>query len=460
MTSTSTAMTAIAAPGLAGRGWTGCAIMRRWPILTLSLVTAPDRLARNYVHQVLLIEELAGHGCRVEFLDRPMSADPHDQLLLQIRGAVAEYERTLIAERMRRGRLAKLRAGTLLPWTTPAVRLPAGSRAAPRCGRGPGGARRGGAGRAAVRLVPGAGGNRVSACPAADRAGGGDPDGQTALERGQRPLDSAQPGLYRPGADQPHPVAPARRRKSAMLPAGPGVSHAPRPPEDWIEVPVPQIVSGETFARVQAKLDTNQQSAARNTRHEYLLRALVSCGACRLSCAARQSAAGYRYYLCRGHTDALRAAQGQRCTSRYIPAGQLDELVWADLCALLTDPAQVTHALARASGGAWLPQELQARQATIRQALGQLDRQLQRLLDAYLAEVIALPELERKRQELDRRRATLWPSSASWTPPPGNGWNWPPSPTGSRPSARPSAPGWPPPPSPSGGSWPNCSSTA
>jgi len=40
--------------------------------LDVVLVTAPDRLARNYVHQVLLIEELAGHGCRVEFLDRPM----------------------------------------------------------------------------------------------------------------------------------------------------------------------------------------------------------------------------------------------------------------------------------------------------------------------------------------------------------------------------------------------------
>ena len=61
--------------------------------LDVALVTAPDRLARNYVHQVLLIEELAAHGCQVEFLDRPMSDDPHDQLLLQIRGAVAEYER-------------------------------------------------------------------------------------------------------------------------------------------------------------------------------------------------------------------------------------------------------------------------------------------------------------------------------------------------------------------------------
>src|SRR5216110_3995558 len=86
--------------------------------LDVVVVTAPDRLARNYVHQVLLIDELAGRGCQVEFLDRPMSSDPHDQLLLQIRGAVAEYERTLIAERMRRGRQAKLRAGVLLPWTS------------------------------------------------------------------------------------------------------------------------------------------------------------------------------------------------------------------------------------------------------------------------------------------------------------------------------------------------------
>ena len=66
------------------------------------LVSAPDRLARKYVHQVLLLEELQGHGCRVEFLERPMSQDPNDQLLLQIRGAVAEYERTLIAERLAR----------------------------------------------------------------------------------------------------------------------------------------------------------------------------------------------------------------------------------------------------------------------------------------------------------------------------------------------------------------------
>jgi len=37
------------------------------------VITAPDRLARNYVHQVLLVEELQRYGAEVEFLDRPMS---------------------------------------------------------------------------------------------------------------------------------------------------------------------------------------------------------------------------------------------------------------------------------------------------------------------------------------------------------------------------------------------------
>ncbi|HXQ56293.1 MAG TPA: recombinase family protein, partial [Actinomycetes bacterium] len=375
--------------------------------LDVVLVTAPDRLARNYVHQVLLIEELAGHGCRVEFLDRPMSQDPHDQLLLQIRGAVAEYERTLIAERMRRGRLAKLRAGTLLPWTRP----PFGYRLDHERPRDA----------AAVRVEPGEAvlvaqlfdwylepqatvyrlARRLTDLGVATPTG--KPRWNAASVRGilRNPAYTGRALTNRSR------VAPARRRKSALLPVGPGTTHAQRPEEDWITVPVPPIIAEETFAQVQAKLDTNQQSAARNTRHEYLLRALVSCGACRLSCTARQSRAGYRYYLCRGHTDALRAAQGQRCNSRFIPAGQLDELVWADLCALLTDPAQVAHALQRARGGAWLPQELQARQAAIRHALSQLERQQQRLLDAYLAQVIGLDELQRKRQDLDRRHATL-----------------------------------------------------
>jgi site-specific DNA recombinase len=350
---------------------------------------------------------LARHGCRVEFLDRPMSQDPHDQLLLQIRGAVAEYERTLIAERMRRGRQARLRAGTLLPWT----RAPFGYRLDPQHPGEVAGVRVEPCEAVLVGqlfdwyLEPGATLYRLAkrltdlgvATPT------GKPRWNVASVRGmlRNPAYAGRAQTNRTRA------APARPRKSALLPVGPGQSHAPRPPEEWITVAAPPIVSEETFAQVQAKLDTNRQGAARNTRHPYLLRSLVSCGACRLSCTARTTQNGYNYYICVGRTDALRRAQGQRCTARYAPAEQLDELVWTDLSALLADPAQVAAALARARGGAWLPQELHARQRTIGQAVAQLERQQQRLLDAYLAEVVTLAEFERKRGELERRRVTL-----------------------------------------------------
>jgi site-specific DNA recombinase len=85
-------------------------------------------------------------------------------------------------------------------------------------------------------------------------------------------------------------------------------------------VTAPDRLARNYVRQVQAKLDASQRTALRSTRHEYLLRALVSCGACRLSCVVRQTGAGYRYYLCRGRTDGLGVAQGQRCTARYIPA--------------------------------------------------------------------------------------------------------------------------------------------
>ena len=75
------------------------------------MITAPDRLARKFVHQSLLLEELQANGCQVIFVERPMSNDPHDQLLLQIRGAVAEYERSLIADLMNPVYTGKVYAG-------------------------------------------------------------------------------------------------------------------------------------------------------------------------------------------------------------------------------------------------------------------------------------------------------------------------------------------------------------
>ncbi len=74
-------------------------------------VYSPDRLARRYAYQILLLEEFRKAACEVEFIERPISDDPHDQLLLQIQGAIAEYERAVLAERFRRGKLQKARDG-------------------------------------------------------------------------------------------------------------------------------------------------------------------------------------------------------------------------------------------------------------------------------------------------------------------------------------------------------------
>ena len=374
------------------------------------LITAPDRLARNYVHQMLLIDELVQRGCQLEFLDRPMSDDPHDQLLLQIRGAVAEYERNLIADRMRRGRQAKLRSGQLLPWT----RAPYGYVLDSERPRDP----------SRVRIDP-----VKAAIIEQIFAWYSDPQTPASLYMVAKrlsddhiPTPTGQPrwnvasirGILRSSAyiglaytGRTHP-APARRRKSALQRVGPGESHQPAPPEDWIAIAVPAIVSQETFDLAQARLDQNKQMARRNnTTHDYLLRGLVSCGGCKLACLGRCLHGGYDYYVCRGRTDALRTATGERCTARYIPATALDELVWQDLCQVLTEPSLISHELERAHRGEWLPQALQARRKTIQDALAHLERQQTRLLDAYLAEIIGRDEFERKRQEVQQTQNGL-----------------------------------------------------
>ena len=76
-------------------------------------VLAPDRLARRHAHQALLMEEFRRAGVSVIFLNRPIGASPEDDLLLQIQGVIAEYERAQILERGRRGRRHAARSGSV-----------------------------------------------------------------------------------------------------------------------------------------------------------------------------------------------------------------------------------------------------------------------------------------------------------------------------------------------------------
>lgn len=74
-------------------------------------VHSPDRLARNYAYQVLLLDEFQRLGMEVAFLNHALGQKPEDTLLLQVQGMVAEYERAKILERSRRGKLHAARQG-------------------------------------------------------------------------------------------------------------------------------------------------------------------------------------------------------------------------------------------------------------------------------------------------------------------------------------------------------------
>ena len=243
------------------------------------LITAPDRLARKYVHQMLLIEEFEGHGCQVHFVERPMSQDPNDQLLLQIRGAVAEYERMLIAERMRRGRQHRYRAGLLLPWTRP----PYGYRSDPDQPRNPSGVRVEEAEAVVVQALFGRyvqpGESLCSLSNYLKRLNVPSATGKTRWTTAalRRILSNpAYTGVVYAGRGRSQP---SKARRSPLAPVGQrGRTYQPTAPEQWILVGhIPALVSQERFEQVQAKLKTNQQFARRNNRaHSYLLRALES----------------------------------------------------------------------------------------------------------------------------------------------------------------------------------------
>lgn len=209
---------------------------------------------------------------------------------------------------------------------------------------------------------------------------------------------------------------PAGRHRSALQPVGERSARlelADR--HEWMLVTtIPAIVSPDVFDRVQVKLAENRRLARRHTTTgQYLLRALVSCGVCGYACTGRQEKPRYAYYLCAGKAAAgsggphLPKSLGGHCPARYIPVRALDDLVWRDLCAVLTHPRSLAYALQRSQAGAWLPQEVQARRVQLQQGRRQLDHQVQRLGDAYQAGVMPLDEYRQRRTALERQQFAL-----------------------------------------------------
>ena len=209
-------------------------------------VFSPDRLARKYAYQVLLMEEFRRAGCEVAFLHRPISDDPNDQLLLQIQGAVAEYERAVLAERFRRGKLQRARDGGIV-----GSKAPYGYRYEGRRGA------------VLARLVV----DEAEAAMVRDLYAWVVEDGLTVRQCTKR-LD-AGPWVTRSGraqwsssvvhhiltdpvyvgvtyANRFDYVAPRQRRGHSRR-GTERTCRRPRPPEQWIAVPVPPLVDRRTW---------------------------------------------------------------------------------------------------------------------------------------------------------------------------------------------------------------------
>ncbi|HEX2194336.1 MAG TPA: recombinase family protein [Candidatus Limnocylindria bacterium] len=375
-------------------------------------VLAPDRLARRYAYQVLLLEEFRRAGCAVAFASRAISDDPSDQLLLQIQGAVAEYERALLGERFRRGKLQKARAGQFI-----GARAPYGYRYLPR--------RDGAGGQLAVDEAEAETVRRLYGWLTEERL-----TLRQILKRlnfgpwfprcGRRPWspstvhhilsDPVYTGTAYANRYEHLPSTKPRSRK----PSYDGKGHRRlRPREQWIAIPVPALIDRGTWDRAQAQLARNAALSFRNnTRHDHLLRCLLTCGCCGLAMhgvARRRTAAGAErhYYRCAGK-DCVSTAREAPCPRAQVKADDLERAVWEHVRGLLGDPERLLaqfHQFAGGADGDAARERVVERNLLSRlEGLGRADR---RLLDAYQAGVISLEELTERRHHLVEQRRAL-----------------------------------------------------
>ena len=239
-----------------------------------ALVLCPDRLARKYAYQVLILEELERFSVQVIFLDQPLSDDPQARLLTQIQGAVAEYERMKIAERYRRGKLFRARQGEVFWW-----KVPYGYRWIRRCDGVPAHAEVAEPEAQVVRQIfRWHVDERLSVRQIALRLTESSHVTATGLPRWgtstvTRMLhNEAYIGtMYynRSESVSSKPRSTSRRRRR------PNRQQA-RPTAEWIPLPVPPIIDADLFRRSQAIHHENSRFSPRHLKSgHYLLRGLV-----------------------------------------------------------------------------------------------------------------------------------------------------------------------------------------
>jgi site-specific DNA recombinase len=381
------------------------------------VILSPDRLAREYAHQWFLVEEFKKLNTRLVFLQNPFGDTPQGKLLTQMQGMIAEYERAQIVERTRRGRLEKARRGELLPWAYSCYGyryLPKQPGAAPQVMIEPEQAE-------VVRSIYRALVEEQLSCRQITKR----------LNESQTPTPSGKNQVWQPSVvrsiltnrvyagqaryNYREPVLPQyRKTEESRLPyLKTGRSY--RAESEWVLTAAPALITPELFDKAQLQLQRNREAAGRlyqPASGRYLLRTLVKCGECGLGLVGlrvpsqdRQSE--YLYYECPGHRP-LNCGRTSKCASRKVRADRLDELVWQALANLLGQPSLIPPLHQN-----WVAAKQQnlaslaAQQAQLTERRARLERQAQRLLDAFQAEIINLAELQARRQKLAAERQQI-----------------------------------------------------
>ena len=380
--------------------------------LDVVYVHAPDRLARSYAHQVLLLEEFARAGTRVVFLNRAIGDSPEDNLLLQLQGMFAEYERAKVLERSRRGKRHRARTGGVSALS----RAPYGYRYVTRAAGGGGDARYDvdeDAAGVVRRIFAWVGHERLTLAAVCRRLRADavpSPSGNAHWSRAMvhtMLLNPAYAGqaIYgrRRCVPWQAPLHPPRGHDG--LPRKP-FRQVPAPPERHIVVPVPAIIDEALFAAAAERLEEHRKrNRERLAGVRYLLRGLLVCRKCGYGFTGHHHRGRWRYYRCCG-TDRSRYHGERRCDARLVAVEPLDDAVWAEVRRLLEDPARVLEEYRRRVDAAQAgPRRLELdavgrRLAKARGATG-------RLIDGYAEGLIEKGEFEPRIAELRRRTARL-----------------------------------------------------
>ena len=385
-------------------------------------VHSPDRLARRYAYQVLLVDELIRHGVDVVFLNRAPGASPEEDLLLQMQGMFAEYERAKIMERSRRGKRHAARRGQVSVMSN----APYGYRYV---------SKREGDGQAAFEIDPEpaavvaqifqwVGFDHVSmseVCRRLKEQGIPSPKGKSEWNRGSVfgiLKNPAFMGLAGYGKSRNGPRRDQLRtpRGAPKTPRRPVSSYKTSAAEQF-SIAVPAIISEELFASVQEQLTENRlRNRERQRGALHLLQGLLECSCCGYAYygisvrrARSQGKASYEYYRCSGN-DSSRFGGHRICHSASVRKDRLDQAVWDDACELLRHPKLLRKEYERRLTA---PETSDTARSLAKQ-IADAGRMINRLIDIHADGLIDRDEFQPRIDKVRKRHAELQAKLESW----------------------------------------------